>query len=307
MNPKNILPHVICCFLLFLLAIGAAEENQNPHSDDLKIISYNVLYGFNHGKNINDGANWIKEQNPDVVALEELNGFTQHKLESVAKNWGHNYAQILKENGFPVGLTSKEPIETIEKRLHDMHHGYLHCKTAGLNFFVIHLSPFDLARRRIEAGIICAKAKALIEREEPVIVLGDFNAFSPYDQKQLSNKKEFLQRMIAQEQKDEKRRNLDNGKMDFSVLQTFFDAGLIDTYVKTLDDAQDTTASFPSMLVSKSPEEQNKFSRRLDFILLNKKMAQWILKAGVCRYSVLNKISDHYPVMVVLRRNWHKP
>ena len=51
-----------CCSAL-------AEETET-----LKIVNWNVLYGFNHKKSVKQGANWIKKQAADVVALQELNG-----------------------------------------------------------------------------------------------------------------------------------------------------------------------------------------------------------------------------------------
>ena len=46
-------------------------------SETLKIVNWNVLYGFNHKKSVKQGANWIKKQAADVVALQELNGHDQ--------------------------------------------------------------------------------------------------------------------------------------------------------------------------------------------------------------------------------------
>ncbi|MEA3360956.1 MAG: endonuclease/exonuclease/phosphatase family protein [Thermodesulfobacteriota bacterium] len=158
-------------------SISGNERQSKP--GNFGIVSYNVLYGFNHGKRLKLGADWINEQKPNVVALQELNGFNKKKLEETAALWGHRYSEILKERGFPVGLTSREPIETIEKRLKGMHHGFLHCKTSGMNFIVVHLAPFDFRKRQKEAYAICAKVRDLIESNEMFVVLGDFNAVSP--------------------------------------------------------------------------------------------------------------------------------
>ena len=60
---------------------------------------------------------WIKNQHADVVALQELNGQTNESFKDLAEGWGHDHAVLLKEEGFPVGLTSKMPVEVIEKRV----------------------------------------------------------------------------------------------------------------------------------------------------------------------------------------------
>ena len=60
---------------------------------------------------------WVKEQSPDVLALNELCGFTEAKLKELAAGYGHPYAAIVKENGYPVGLTSKTPIQVIDRKI----------------------------------------------------------------------------------------------------------------------------------------------------------------------------------------------
>ncbi|MDA7619379.1 hypothetical protein N8655_02105, partial [bacterium] len=114
-----------------LLGCSAFAEE----TETLKVVNWNVLYGFNHQKSVKQGANWIKKQAADVVALQELNGHNQARLEEVAAEWGHDHAAILKKEGFPVGLTSSQPVEVIERRVKGFHHGYLHCKTHGIHFF----------------------------------------------------------------------------------------------------------------------------------------------------------------------------
>ena len=137
--------------------------NRSAQAEPLRILTYDVLYGFNHGKAPEIGAKWIAEQKPDIVALQELNGFKQGALEKIAKKWNHDHAIMLKEKGFPAGLTADSEITVIEKRLEGMWHGYLHCKIKGAHIFVVHLSPFRHAFRMKEASLVCAKAKPLLE------------------------------------------------------------------------------------------------------------------------------------------------
>jgi len=82
-------------------------------AEPLRILTYNVLYGCNHGKASEIGAKWIAEQKPDIVALQELNGFKQESLKNIARKWNHGHAVILKEKGFPVGLTANSEITVI--------------------------------------------------------------------------------------------------------------------------------------------------------------------------------------------------
>ena len=40
---------------------------------------------------------------------------TPEKLSEDARFWGHEYSALLKENGFPTGITSKFPISKLKK------------------------------------------------------------------------------------------------------------------------------------------------------------------------------------------------
>ena len=59
-----------------------------PRSEtkNLKIICYNILYGMRRdttqGKRL--FAEWVRQQNPDILALQEVNDFTQFTLETLA-------------------------------------------------------------------------------------------------------------------------------------------------------------------------------------------------------------------------------
>ena len=67
-----------------------------PRSEtkNLKIICYNILYGMRRdttqGKRL--FAEWVRQQNPDILALQEVNDFTQFTLETLAAEYGHDYA-----------------------------------------------------------------------------------------------------------------------------------------------------------------------------------------------------------------------
>ena len=75
-------------------------------AEDLKVITYNSWNGADEEKH-EHLASWVKKQDPDVVALQELVGFSKEKLSTFGKSWDHPHALILKEDGYPVGLTAK--------------------------------------------------------------------------------------------------------------------------------------------------------------------------------------------------------
>ena len=255
-----------------LLGCSTFAENV----ETLKIVNWNVLYGFNHKKSIKQGANWIKKQAADVVALQELNGHSQVGFKEVASEWGHDHAAILKKGGFPVGLTSSQAIEVIERRVKGFHHGYLHCKTHGIHFFVVHFWP----GKYLEVDWILDKAAPLIEGGEKVIILGDFNGNSRKDE-------EFL---IA---------NATLRKRDFTFVDKVEAKGFVDIVHKHDPKAkisQPSTITIPRW--TKDMEELKLKRYRIDFVFANRIFAEQSYSGTISLEKEIETISDHYPVIV---------
>ena len=255
-----------------LLGCSAFAEE----TETLKIVNWNVLYGFNHKKSVKQGANWIKKQAADVVALQELNGHNQVGFKEVAAEWGHDHAAILKKGGFPVGLTSSQPIEVIERRVKGFHHGYLHCKTHGIHFFVVHFWP----GKYWEADWILDKTAPLIERGEKVIILGDFNGNSRKDE-------DFL---IA---------NATLRKRDYTFVDKVEAKGFVDIVHKHDPEAK---ISQPSSITiprwTKDLKELKLKRYRIDFVFADKSFAEQSHSGTISLAKEIDTISDHYPVIV---------
>jgi endonuclease/exonuclease/phosphatase family metal-dependent hydrolase len=239
-------------------------------------VNWNVLYGFNHKKSVKQGANWITKQAADVVALQELNGHNQVGFKELASEWGHDHAAILKKGGFPVGLTSNQPIEVIERRVKDFHHGYLHCKTHGIHFFVVHFWP----GKYWEADWILDKTAPLIERGEKVIILGDFNGNSRKDE-------DFL---IA---------NATLRKRDYTFVDKVEAKGFVDIVHKHDPEAK---ISQPSSITiprwTKDLKELKLKRYRIDFVFADKSFAEQSHSGTISLAREIETISDHYPVIV---------
>jgi hypothetical protein len=65
-----------------------------------------------------------------------------------------------KTGGYIVGITSRYPIEIIEKRVEGMHHGLIHVRINGIDVIVTHFSPFQWSVRNKEAAIVAEKVKS---------------------------------------------------------------------------------------------------------------------------------------------------
>jgi endonuclease/exonuclease/phosphatase family metal-dependent hydrolase len=270
---------------LIITGVWSAITSAMPAAE-FKVISWNVLYGFNHGSRVTEGQEWLRKQQPDVVALQELNGFDEKKLAETALAWGHPHSAILKTDGFPVGLTSKTPITVVSRIREGLWHGCLHARTEGTDFLVIHLRPGDLTFRRQEVEILAPLVRALLGEHRRLFALGDFNDKSPLDI-EFTNAQEILLTTA-------KPGNLKDGKYSAEVVGGFMAAGLVDSAAPLPANFSVPTRMKPH---ADTAVEQAKFLQRIDLILSDPETAKAVRTVHVSQDEVLNGISDHYPVI----------
>ena len=259
--------------LLFSLAAYA----QQP----LKIISYNILMGMKtdttEGKQ--QFVAWVKEKDPDILALQECNGFTQKSLEALAATYGHPYAVIVQTNGYPTGLTSKYPIAAIQKVNENMTHGFIMARIEHYNIVVLHFNPHQYRKRREEVAMVL-KYIALEEDRKNWVIMGDFNSHSPLDKALHSNG-----RVIARQQSVTKERphihNLINDKeIDYTVQQSMLDAGFVDAVHAGGNATSDS---------------------RIDYIYVSKDLRRKLRHASFILDDFTKKFSDHRPIILELK------
>lgn len=262
-----------------LITISATTQAQQT----VKILSYNILEGMvrDSTENKKEFSNWIKEHNPDIVALQETNKFTQASLEALARSYDHPYAVLLKENGYPVALTSKWPIVNVSKVTDNMHHGFIKAKINGYNIIVTHFSPHKYLKRREEVATILETIKADGDKKN-WILLGDLNSQSPLDKKKYINGK-LVARLMENAKKYPKHDNLiDKKYLDFEVQQKILDAGFVDAFHL------------------KSPKDSS-FSR-IDYIYTSPDLKPKIKVAYFIMDSFTKTHSDHRPLYVELKK-----
>jgi exodeoxyribonuclease-3 len=285
--------------LLFLfLSLGVQAQQ-------LKIINYNVLHGFENDSTLeNKFLGWAKSQDADVFAFQELNGFTADRLEALAEKYGHPYAIINEDVTHPIGITSKYPIVMVQQVTKNTWHSYLYANIKGVHFFVTHLSPFEVKRRRNDLDRILAHT-ALLPKKEPILVMGDFNALAERDAPNYSDK--LLQTMLKSEGRLEPksglpivkgktiyRNNLNEGKLDFTVTDKMLHAGFKDSYyIKN--------KIFKHSVPGKSFQTPFSFLRRIDYIWVNGPAAKKTLAADIIHDEVTDNLSDHYPVTLTIK------
>lgn len=288
--------------LFFAFYFGLHTGISQKNSNDFKVITYNIWNGFDWGndeKRRTEVQQWMKSQKPNVVALQELCKYTPEKLKEDALSWGHEYSFLLKTSGYSVGLTSRYPIEIKEKIREGMHHGALHCKTNGIDFLVIHLHPGSIKRRREEVAILSKKIDSLAKSTSKYMVLGDFNAQSPFDADLYDPEGYFLNRLRKSNQGKGLNGNIVHNTLDYAVMSRFLSFPLFDVALKYTKGLKER-GSFPGRIlgaVNKETEEEL-VSRmeRIDYILVSSDLLPRCTGAKVHNEKENWYLSDHYPV-----------
>lgn len=287
--------------VLFSVLTGVARESALAEGAEfgLKVITHNVLYGFTRRTEprYSEWRRWMAAQNPDIVSLQELNGYTGEKLAQDAKAWGHGYCVLLKTTGFPTGITSRYPITDVKRIMDGMHHGLLRCRIRGIWFYVIHMHPSDYARRIDEVRILQRDIRGLPEKEPRIVLAGDFNGFSPADRFHYDADEKLVEFFEMLDGRD-KARNLNAGRLDYGGIDAIARSGFVDLIAHLRKPGDRFVGTFPGKLVS---DENHGTDRRLDYIFVTPNHLDRVSKAEIIRDDVTEMLSDHIPVTATLR------
>jgi len=276
----------------------------------LKVITYNTWNGFHQMSRYGNNdtlrkqkfIEWIRRQEADVVALQELMGFSADKLHELGNQVGLPNTVLLKSSGYAVGLASKHPIELIERKIKGMHHGFLHCQVQDIHFFVVHFSPSSYKMRRKEADTILHRINRDVPSDGEILVLGDFNAVSPYDSSYLNRHPAVRNRYLRGDRnKMPEEGNLANRAFDFQVLNKFLKKGFKDLVYQ--DDSRNYhRISFPTPALAPGAEWEER-GHRIDYILAMPDLGKLCKKALIPHTELTRQISDHFPVVAEFERN----
>lgn len=267
---------IIAAFLSFVFF--GINNNAVAKSFTLKLISYNILEGMKLDTTSGKSAfvDWVKEKNPDILAIQEANNFTQSSLEELAHKYGHPYAILVKEKGYPTALTSKFPIVNISKVTDNMTHGFIKAQIKGINIIVLHLNPHNYLKRREEIEVILETIRS--SNQKKWMIMGDFNSLSPLDSLRYVDGK-LLQRSLENAKVNPKILGLIDGKqLDYLVQQKILDYGLVDAF--------------------KLMNPKNLNYNRIDYIYLSKDMQDKVTRTEFIHDNFTNHYSDHRPLIL---------
>lgn len=274
-----------------------------PNSKMVRVMAYKIWGGFEWQKDVDRmkrTAEWIKKQDPEVIAFEELNSFDEKALLEFAKMYGHSYAVIQKTEGCPVGITSKRPIEVVKKYCgEDMWHGFLHVRTYGMDMIVLHLTPFSCNYRLNEARKLTDYVRD--NNLERCLLMGDFNAHSPYDAEELDHHTEMIQWYSTYAQQYPEKSSVHGKNLDYAVMSEFYATPLEDPIRNFVPVKERMT--YPSFTFSEKRKGKNTLEHcgeRIDYILATYSLYESVVDAHVWNGEENRYFSDHYPVGIDL-------
>jgi exodeoxyribonuclease III len=290
----KILQSILVFLFFFNLYPPAPAFSQNNR---LRAITYNILEGMKldttRGKPV--FVEWVKQMDPDVLALQEVTGFTQASLEKLAESYGHPYAVLLIEGEkFPVAITSKYPIINVQKVSDNMDRGFITARIKDFNVVSLHFTPFDYRKRRQEVELLLAHINAQSSKQN-WLIMGDFNTVSPADSANYSDGR-MVENYLKYEKKYAPIKKLVDNKIDYTVIEKVLANGFTDALKKT-------TSEFVKTVHPKrfEPKTGSDVTSRIDFIFVSRDLVRKISAAKVIVDDFTNNYSDHYPVLLDLK------
>lgn len=293
------LPHwalsALLAAALFTHSPSQAEEREP--GTDFRVLTHNVFLGFARGNGEHHARwrEWMAETGPDVVSLQELNGYTAERINEEARGWGHPHSVILKEDGFPTALTSRWPIEEVARLREGFHHGLLRGRIRGVTVYVVHFHPANWEFRIREAELLAADIAALPEENPRVLLAGDFNGFSPADRAHYETVPDLVPFFKRLDARGKNARNLNAGRIDYGGIEAILAQGFVDLHDRFRDRAAPFAGTFPSELVS---HEDHGPDRRLDYLFANETLASLARRVRLLRDEKTARFSDHFPLYV---------
>ncbi|WP_083227809.1 DNA ligase D [Mucilaginibacter sp. PPCGB 2223] len=255
----------------------------------MKIATYNIN-GINGRLEIL--LRWLKEAQPDIVCLQELKSENHKFPESAINDAGYHAIWHGQKSWNGVAILSKSEIKELRNDLPGgdeefTHSRYIEAFVNGMVIGCIYLPngnpypgpKFDYKLRWFER--LSAHAKDLVDRDLPVLLIGDYNVM-PTELDTYKPEKYLDNALFRPESRQAYKDLVDQGWTD--AIRTLYPDERIYTFWDYLRDAYGRNAGL-----------------RLDHFLLNKTMAGKLVAGGVAmNVRGWKGASDHAPVWIEL-------
>lgn len=258
----------------------------------MRVMTYNVLTGGRDAEGPGRLAlivDTIRRANPDVLLLNECNGFEQDGYRTLFRleaELGMRGVLAEAASGFHVALFHRVGRLTEARLLtRELHHAGLAATldVGGTTLRVIgaHLCPFGGDARLLEVQHLLR-----FLREDNVLILGDLNALSPHDVARYQPGR-WLPRRRSRHLLPES-----GGKLDTRAISTLEEAELVDV-LRSQGSAE------PTVLTPLIGEFED-YQVRIDYVFATRSAAERVKRAERLSGGSAESASDHYPLLVDL-------
>lgn len=249
----------------------------------MKFMTYNIYDGA--VITLDTVVQVILGANPDVLALNEANGFDAgDTLKNFAERTGFPYFELGKcgdGDEYHVALLSKLPFVAVEHIKPLSRAAILALidtpNVGSIAVVATHLSPYSEDARLSEAQQIIAA----LQPYDKQVVMGDLNSLAQSDSYPVDLPRRFNEGQL--------RKFTTDGALRFDVMQSFAEGGLVDVAVATAKNG-DTTVPTP---LNTDVEHSD---LRLDYMLISGNLQNRLKSYGVVKNEQTAQASDHYPV-----------
>lgn len=251
-------------------------------------MAYNIFEGgASHGDRLEAILGLVEKQRPDVLALDECNGFADDGLRilyDAERRLGMRGILAEVRTGFHIALFVRDIEILAAHRMTDwFHHGALRVELrhprGAVTVIATHLCPFSAESRVREAQYISSYV-----RHQHVVVMGDMNSISRWDAGQLD-----LTDMLPHR----RCRHFVPGTNDIDTraMDVFEGAGLVDLWHRAHPGESGRT--LPTPLVDGTQEPV----LRVDYILATAPLAEKLRGCTVITDEAARTGSDHFPLV----------
>ncbi len=291
--------------LLVFLVLSIVFQLNLYAQSEIKVITYNILEGLGNNASYGEGrrdlcVQWLKDQKADVIALQEWYG-SEAMLAEDAKKWGHDY--YVKSG--PIAMTSNKPIVLKKNyRNKSFRNTVLQAEVYGLDFFAVHLHPGDWKFRLGEANLIKDIIDSVKQHTHKYMLLGDFNAHSPFDAEIHDQNPELLAKYAKGDRRNEAKgsahRSLVDYHIDYSVISRFLSFPLIDVTQRLVPQHNRHTFPTPILIgVWRTAGNIGRTPERIDYVLTSVELSPYCKSIKIHNGEANDYISDHYPVEAI--------
>lgn len=169
---------IFSLFFPYLRNIHLPVSNEK---NTIKVFQFNILKGNTHKE---ETIQLIKNENADVVMLEEVNAEWGKLLEESMKTQYPYYKIITREDFYGMALFSKVPlsgVEIVDVISHTGITALINTESSRIRIFGVHTkAPTTASNLELRNEQIRFLGETIGKYDDPVLVMGDFNAV-PWD------------------------------------------------------------------------------------------------------------------------------